>query len=523
MCRDQIARLAVIFLLSFLLLGYGLGYHMLSRVLYCILVHSYAIFLAFSVDGLLSGLIATICKRLSQLRRVGLTFITRNHFVFEPAVKRSITFATVLALIAFVTYYSWCCAPASGLVISLSSLRRNFAYGSIVIIASMACELLFDSVLLSVYEETKKYSDAVKKATEDKEDFFATMSHEIRNPLQSLLGSVELLQTCDSSQHPTLAGIIKNCCESVLNLVSNILDASKIEAKKLEISPIPSSLPENISKVLRVSQARAKAKGIMLSYKESGPIPTVVMFDPQKVHQVVVNLVSNAIKFTPEKGKVVALASWFPVTPGESAGSIMKREGHSSSWNQVMDPMKELEGEEESAWKKFSSMSPSAITILVGNVVSRRGASQASFAMTCRNSLGGGELRRMTSANKERMMELGSDSGAHEELLSSRVESQGANSAVMPSNPVLSNPALNCSSFPLPSTFAGAVSGSASALTKLHSTTEPRPVVVPGVIKIEVLDTGIGIEKAAAARLFQRYQQADSTISQYQSIVAHPR
>ncbi|MDR3549486.1 MAG: HAMP domain-containing sensor histidine kinase, partial [Candidatus Pacebacteria bacterium] len=238
----------------------------------------------------------------------------RNHFMLESVSQTRFTVLFLAIDSVSLVYYAYCWAPSNGIALTLAQLKYSCVTSVAAITVCLMCELYFDKVWITLHEEVTCYSEEVKRVTHDKEQFFATMSHEIRNPLQSLLGSVELLQVtsiesvegdeccmklsaqtsrkAQDARHNEgkLKVIIKNCCEVVLNLVSNILDASKIDASKLELAPTSSSLAENINKILRLSVGRARAKGLKLTYVESNPLPPCLSFDPQRLHQVILNL-----------------------------------------------------------------------------------------------------------------------------------------------------------------------------------------------------------------------------------------
>ncbi len=284
-------------------------------------------------DHVVSGSVALVCTTVS----------VRNHFLFEARARTVFTLATLLGSAAALLFGAYKLVPQDGMLFAREKVQRGMVNSTFIMSMCIASELYFDYIRQGVYDQLKGYADEVKKATELKEEFFATMSHEIRNPLQSLLGSIELLhKSGDQTHQNSLISIIKNCCEIVLNLVSNLLDVSKIEAQKLEISKIPANLTENISKILRLSATRAQSKGLAIDYRENAAIPPSLLFDPQRLHQVVINLVSNAIKFT-AKGRIVVTAKWIPLERLDNVQEILHRELTTSNWKNVLYPMQEVE------------------------------------------------------------------------------------------------------------------------------------------------------------------------------------
>lgn len=162
-----------------------------------------------------------------------------------------------------------------------------------------------------IYDEVIANGKKVEQQSKEKETFFACMSHEIRNPIQSLVGSIELLIPLVSQveQAKNIASIIKNCCEMVLNLVNNILDISKIQAGKMEYSPAPCDPRETVNQVIKIMQGKAQGKGLDLKFAVNYNVPPALEIDSARLNQVVLNLLSNAIKFT-RQGEVSVQLTW---------------------------------------------------------------------------------------------------------------------------------------------------------------------------------------------------------------------
>jgi signal transduction histidine kinase/AmiR/NasT family two-component response regulator/HPt (histidine-containing phosphotransfer) domain-containing protein len=146
--------------------------------------------------------------------------------------------------------------------------------------------------------------DAAEAANRAKSQFLANMSHEIRTPLNAVLGFTDLLQMGgddgDPAKRQEYLGLIHTSGEHLLGLINDILDLSKIESGKLEFERVPCSPQQVLADVVSVLRVRANEKGIALEYAWEGGVPQAVQTDPQRLRQLLVNLVGNAIKFTAE-------------------------------------------------------------------------------------------------------------------------------------------------------------------------------------------------------------------------------
>ncbi|BAY65503.1 multi-sensor hybrid histidine kinase [Calothrix brevissima NIES-22] len=153
--------------------------------------------------------------------------------------------------------------------------------------------------------ELKKSKAAADTANLAKSEFLANMSHELRTPLNGILGCAQILLRSSALPEPEQyhVNIIEQCGSHLLTLINDILDLSKIEAKKLELHPYDVHLPSFIQGIVEICQIRAKQKGILFVYEPAINLPTGVHIDAKRLRQVLLNLLGNAIKFT-DAGKV---------------------------------------------------------------------------------------------------------------------------------------------------------------------------------------------------------------------------
>lgn len=163
--------------------------------------------------------------------------------------------------------------------------------------------------------------DAADAASRAKSEFLANMSHEIRTPLNGVTGMLELLSRTElDSRQERFIKIAGTSADALLSVINDILDVSKIEAGKLELENTAFSLPELLGDVLDMFAPQAATKGIELASLLPTNIPERVIGDPERLRQVFVNLIGNALKFT-DKGSVTLRCR----TTGKTGNSVQIR------------------------------------------------------------------------------------------------------------------------------------------------------------------------------------------------------
>ncbi len=151
--------------------------------------------------------------------------------------------------------------------------------------------------------ELERAREAAEAANEAKTRFLASVSHEIRSPLNAIFGYAQLLERGQDTNTVQAARVIRRSCEHLTNLVEGLLDIAQVESGSLRLSRDSVRFPAFLEQLVDMFQPQARAKGIALALERPPTLPEFVRTDEKRLRQVLINLMSNAIKFT-DTGKV---------------------------------------------------------------------------------------------------------------------------------------------------------------------------------------------------------------------------
>jgi signal transduction histidine kinase/ActR/RegA family two-component response regulator len=166
--------------------------------------------------------------------------------------------------------------------------------------------------LASANRSLKQARDNALQATKIKSEFLANMSHEIRTPINGVVGMIGLLQqTALTGEQKGFVDVIQESSDSLLLLINDILDISVIESGKIRLKPTQFSITNLLEEVIRESSYKAEEKHLDLALLEESELPGSVTGDPLRLKQVLLNLITNAIKFTEEGGVLISCNSQF--------------------------------------------------------------------------------------------------------------------------------------------------------------------------------------------------------------------
>jgi two-component system sensor histidine kinase RpfC len=223
--------------------------------------------------------------------------------------QRDLFLACALSIVGF-----------TGVILFSDFWREDYVLGLGLLVGLLIIPL-FVSALLKRLELEKQRAEAANQA---KSRFLANMSHEIRTPLNGVVGMADLLVgTPLNDEQKDIVHSIHASAESLVSLIEDILDISKIEAGKVEVHPVDQDLYLLVSDAMGTIRPQILSKPIRLDLWIEPEVPPVVRIDPLMLRQILVNLLSNAVKFTEQGGVTVRISRKPAVTDEESGESLL--------------------------------------------------------------------------------------------------------------------------------------------------------------------------------------------------------
>ena len=408
-------------------------------------LHAIMLFQQVTSSFLLDSLIVFLCYSV----------ILRNRFTMMPIIWLYTFIITDVIILAVGLLWI---IPERDITLPLKTVARLVLETIIFLLTLLITDIYADHMKQETINELMVHNKDLEEKSKKNESRFVCMCQEIRNPLQSLLSSAELLDGCeDEAQRSKYTRIIKNGCHAVLATINNILDVSKIEENKMELNVVPSSLSETVGSVIEMLEGQADSKGIELSYLESNPFPSSLKFDSHRLQQVVFNMASTSIAHT-SQGKVVISSSWIPLDEDSAdITTLVQDELSRSDWKNVLCPLSEVD-DAKAEFKK-------RLKIGLGNLMLPSHREEASCCITARKK----QIKKSRKLTIDSLIRLGKSERA-----------RGVAAIISPKASVSTAPDY-------------------SLINVSH-----------GLIKIEVMSTGSGIPKPVLRKMLQQNNQFES-------------
>lgn len=196
-----------------------------------------------------------------------------------------------------------------GLLPPLAAFLNAIKFGQVAEVVLMSFALAYRIRAVNIERDSAlKHASVAQARAEAKSQFLAHMSHEIRTPMNGIVGMVELLRDSElSRQQQDMLRTIQESADSLVTVIDDVLDTAKLEAGRVELRPQPVALRPLMASVIDTFRGVATQRRLELSSRCEDGLPTAVSIDPVRLRQMLLNLVSNAVKFT-DHGSVTLLA-----------------------------------------------------------------------------------------------------------------------------------------------------------------------------------------------------------------------
>jgi len=453
---------------------------------------SYNFIMSFFVISYMLGIYVIALRPENSLKIIGLALVQHNHsfMIYKNRIFKPVTIIISLVIVFYAQNHLAVMIEDNDIVKILDTIKRlQYGWGPLYLF-NQFCAMHFAENYAKALEETKETYKNLEKTNQElnemnnklkvtlslleeknkelnaaiktRELFIAGVSHEFRNPLNSMMGNIELLSLeIKDAKWKEMLNTCKVCGDVLLGLMNNILDVAKINAEKLELSILPVNFYRLIEKVWSVSAIKIREKGLKGHLSLSGNLPQFLELDSHRLTQILLNVIGNATKFT-NSGFVKVIISWH---------------------NQLQfDDLKQPNSE-------FSSY-----TRQIGN----------------------------TSLNPNEGEEIspGLNNNSWAECSSSFFDNPGLKEIKGPRTSDLSRQ-LSQRIFSAKTLSDVRQYMNQTTLTEYDNRVEAKVHTVKaenlkkeaGILKIEVLDTGCGITPAALGKIFQPFTQADSSVT----------
>jgi len=179
-------------------------------------------------------------------------------------------------------------------------------------------------LLIETCERLAEAKSQADRASQAKGDFLAQMSHEFRTPMTSILGFADVLLEADQTEAERYEALltIRRNAGHLSELINDVLDLSKIEAERMSVEKIPCDLPDLVAQTLSLTRPGASSDAPHIMVRFDGPVPRQIHTDPLRVRQILVNLLSNAQRFSRSGAIELRVACVIPDEPGQSCAMI---------------------------------------------------------------------------------------------------------------------------------------------------------------------------------------------------------